>query len=184
MFLQQLFKQKPINSNMAPKIELRKQRISDAKKFFEILSHPEFTYFSRPKNLEAEKEFLRRSAKKRKDNIAHNYAILYNGKLIGGCGIKIDQHRKFIGEIGYFLDRSYWGKGITTKAVKLLEKIGFKKLGLKRITILMNPKNIGSEKVAIKNNYQKEGTLKHSIEEDTGYAHAHIYAKTNIKNKQ
>ncbi len=80
--------------------------------------------------------------------------------MVGGCGIKIDQHRTFIGEIGYFLDEEYWGKGIVTKAVKILEKIGFQKLGLKRIEVLMDPRNIGSEKVAIKCGYKKEGTMK------------------------
>jgi len=66
---------------------------------------------------------------------------------------------KFIGEIGYFLDEAYWGRRITTRAVKILEKIGFKKLNLKRIEILMHPKNVASEKVAIKCGYKKEGKM-------------------------
>jgi RimJ/RimL family protein N-acetyltransferase len=40
-----------------------------------------------------------------------------------------------MGELGYFVDEKYWGKGIATEAVKLAEKIGFGKLGLKRIEI-------------------------------------------------
>ncbi|MCJ7801700.1 MAG: hypothetical protein MUP82_05015 [Candidatus Marinimicrobia bacterium] len=61
------------------KIELRNQRVSDAKRFFKILKNPNFTYFDIcPKDLEAEKEFLRLNADKRKNNIEHNYAILYN----------------------------------------------------------------------------------------------------------
>ncbi|MCK5107161.1 MAG: GNAT family N-acetyltransferase [Nanoarchaeota archaeon] len=164
---------------MAPKIELRKYKVSDAKRFFEILNNPNFKYLRIcPKNVAGEEEFLRKSKEKRKNNISHDYAIIYNGKLVGGSGIKIDQHRKFIGEIGYFLDENYWGKGITTKAVKLLEKIGFEELGLKRITIIMHPKNIGSEKVAIKNSYKKEGTMKKTISHEGKYADAHLYAKT------
>ena len=69
---------------------------------------------------------------------------LYNNYIIGGCGIKINQHRNFIGEIGYFLDEKFWGKGFATKAVKILEKEGFKKLNLKRIEILIHPKNMKS----------------------------------------
>ncbi len=162
---------------MAIKIELRNQRISDAKRFFEILNNPNFKYFVCPKDIEAEKEFLRQNAKNRKNNLVYNYAILYNNKLVGGCGIKIDQHRNFIGEIGYFLDEAFWGKGIVTKAVKILEKIGFQKLGLKRIEIIMNPRNLGSEKVAIKCGYKKEGTMKKAMKNGDKFFDAHLYAK-------
>jgi [ribosomal protein S5]-alanine N-acetyltransferase len=163
---------------MATKIELRNQRVSDAKRFFEILNNPNFKYFNvYPKDIESEKEFLRQNAKKRKNNLEYNYAILFNGKLVGACGIKIDQHRTFIGEIGYFLDEAFWGKGIVTKAVKILEKLGFQKLGLKRIEILMNPRNIGSEKVAIKCGYKKEGTMKKSIKDGNKFSDAYLYAK-------
>lgn len=168
---------------MATKIELRNQRVSDAKRFFEILNNPNFKYLHIcPKDVESEKEFLRQNTKKRKSNFAYNYAILCNNKLVGGCGIKINQHRTFIGEIGYFLDESFWGKGIVTKAVKILEKIGFQKLGLKRIEILMNPKNIGSEKVAIKCGYKKEGALKKSVKDGEKFSDVHLYAKvTGVK---
>ncbi len=163
---------------MATKIELRNQRVSDAKRFFEILSNPNFKYFNvNPKDVEAEKEYLRQNTKKRKNNFEYNYSILYNGKLVGGCGIKIDQHRTYIGEIGYFLDEAYWGKGIVTKAVKILERIGFQKLGLKRIEILMHPKNVGSERVAIKCGYKKEGTMKKVIKDGNKFSDAHLYAK-------
>ncbi|MBU0528875.1 hypothetical protein KKF86_03855, partial [bacterium] len=49
------------------KIELRNQRVSDAKRFFKILKNPNFTYFNVcPKDLEAEKAFLKLNADKRK----------------------------------------------------------------------------------------------------------------------
>ncbi|MFP4514732.1 MAG: GNAT family N-acetyltransferase [Parcubacteria group bacterium] len=166
---------------MSKKIELRNQRVSDAKRFYEILNNPNFKYLKIcPKDVEAEKDFLRQNTKKRKNNISYNYAILFNGKVVGGCGIKINQHRTFIGEIGYFLDEKYWGKGITTKAVKILEKIGFEKLGLNRIEILMNPGNIASEKVAIKCGYKKEGTMKKVIKNGNEFFDAHLYAKVKI----
>ena len=78
---------------------------------------------------------------------------------------------------GYLIDEAYWGKGIVTKATKLLEKRGFEELGLKRIEILMNPKNIGSEKVAIKCGYIKEGTKQKTIKNGEKYSDAHLYAK-------
>ena len=159
-------------------IELRNQRVSDAKRFFEILNNPNFVYFKVcPPSIEAEKDFLRLNSEKRKKNQEFNYAILINGKIVGGCGVHINQFRTFIGEIGFFLDEEYWGGGIAVKAVKLLEDIGFKKLGLKRIEILMDPRNVGSERVAIKCGYKKEGTLMKAAKNGDEFTDAHIYAK-------
>jgi [ribosomal protein S5]-alanine N-acetyltransferase len=142
------------------KIEVRNQKLSDAKRFYEILDNDKFIYFGvRPKSIEEEKEFLKKNKDKIKNNFEHNYTILFENKVIGAIGIKINQHRKYIGEIGYFVDENFWGKGIATKAVKIIEKIGFNQLGLKRIEILMNPRNKASEKVAIKTGYNKEGKM-------------------------
>jgi len=160
------------------KIELRPQRISDAKRFYEILNNPNFIYFDvRPKSIEAEIKFLKESREKRKKKSVFNYSIIYNGKLVGGCGIKIDQHRKYIGEIGYFIEEEHWGKGITTKAVKKLEKIGFKELGLKRIQALMLIGNKASEKVAIKCGYKKEGIMRKAIEHEKKLCDCYLYSK-------
>ncbi len=166
------------------KVELRNQRLSDAKRFYEILDNDNFLYFGvRPCSIEKEKEYLKRNKEKRKNNFEHNYTILYNKKVVGGIGFKVNQHRKHIGEIGYFIDEEFWNKGIATKAVKLIEDIGFKKLGFKRIEIVMNPKNKGSEKVAIKAKYKKEGLLKSVIYSGkiNEYEDVLMYAKVKLQ---
>lgn len=162
-----------------PKITIRNQSVNDAKKYYEILNNPNFIYFpSKPTSLAAEKDWLRKNPERRKNNFAWNYTILFNGKVVGGIGIKINQHRQYVGEIGYFLDEAYWGQGLTTAAVKLVEKEGFNKLGLARIEILMQPANKASVKVAIKSGYQKEGLLKKAIKGTDGkMKDALIYAK-------
>ena len=140
-----------------PKVALRPHRVSDAKRFFDILQNPKFVFFGViPKSVEDERKWLKGHVERVKKNYEHNFTILYSGKVVGSIGIKIDQHRKHIGEIGYFLEEKYWGKGITTKAVNLVEKIGFGKLKLKRIEIIMDPNHKASEKVAIKNGYMKK----------------------------
>lgn len=160
------------------KIELRYPRVSDAKRFFEILTNPNFKYFSGiPKSLEDEIKWVKKSKLRREKNIEYNYAIIYENTLIGGCGIKIDQEEKHRCEIGYFVSEEYWGKGIATKAVKLLEKIAFKDFKLRRIIILMDPRNIGSEKVAIKCGYVKEGTMRKYHKLRGRLTDNHLYAK-------
>jgi ribosomal-protein-alanine N-acetyltransferase len=132
-----------------------------------------------PASLEDEKEFLRKNAERRKHNLSWNYTIEYRGQVVGGIGVKIDQHRTDCGEIGYFLDETYWGRGIITDAVSLLEYECKHKLKLRRLTIIMDPRNKGSEKVAIKSGYVKEGRLRKVMKnEKTGtFVDAFQYAK-------
>jgi ribosomal-protein-alanine N-acetyltransferase len=161
-----------------PKVTIRPQRVSDAKRFFEILCSPHFKYFStKAKSIEDERKWLAKNPERAKKNIEHNFAVLYDGYLVGGIGVKIDQHRKHIGEIGYFIDHEYWGRGIATAAVKQLEKMCFGRLGLKRVTIIMHPKNRGSERVAIKAGYGKEGKMRNAVEQKGKYLDANLYAK-------
>ena len=161
------------------KVLVRYPQIRDAERFYEIINNPNFIYISiKVESVEAERKWIRQRLICRKMNIEWNYAILYNGELVGGIGIRINPYRNYVGEIGYFIDEKYWGMGIATKAVKLVEKIGFRKLGLSRIEILMQPENKASEKVAFKSGYWKEGLLRGIfIGRDGGKKDALIYAK-------
>jgi len=162
-----------------PKIKLRLQKVSDAKRFYEILNNPNFIYFgAAPKTLAAEKKWLKESIKRRKEKINLGYTIFYGKDVAGGIGIKINLHRRYVGELGYFIDEKYWGKGITSQAVKLVEKVCFKKLKLVRIEIVMQPENIASEKVAIKNGYLKEGRMRKAVRgKDGEMKDCYLYAK-------
>jgi ribosomal-protein-alanine N-acetyltransferase len=146
------------------KITIRPQKVSDAKRFFEILNNPNFIFFPvRPKSVKAEKEWLKNEKKRRKNRFAWSYTILCNRQVIGAVGIGLDQHRKYIGEIVYFVDEAYWNQGVATRAVKLAEKVGFSRLKLTRIEVIMSPRNKSSEKVAVKCGYKKEGLMKKAI---------------------
>lgn len=162
-----------------PKVKIRPQELFDAERLFDIITHTNLEFIEFPiKTLEEERYFLQLNEAKREANFEHNFSILYYGKLVGACGIRIDQHRPWIGEIGYFIDREYQGKGIATEAVGQLEKFGFERLDLQRIVILMDIRNLASERVAQKCRYEKEGIMKrvHRVGED--YYDCFLYAKT------
>lgn len=161
------------------KVKIRPQELFDAERLFDIITHTNLEFIEFPiKTLEEERYFLQLNEAKREANFEHNFSILYYGKLVGACGIRIDQHRLWIGEIGYFIDREYQGKGIATEAVGQLEKFGFERLDLQRIVILMDIRNLASERVAQKCRYEKEGIMKrvHRVGED--YYDCFLYAKT------
>ena len=161
------------------RVKIRPQELSDAGRFFEILTQSDFEFIEIPvETLEDEKRFLKLNEAKRKTNFEHNYSILFDEKLVGICGIRIDQHRPWMGEIGYLVDNAHRGQGIATEAVRQLEKIGFDELKLQRIAILMDIRNFASEQVARKCGYEKEGVAKkiHRIRKE--YYDCFVYAKT------
>ena len=160
------------------RVTLRYQRVSDARRFLEILSHPDFLHFStKPRSLRQEIIFLRKTLAKRKKNLAHNFAILYDGEVVGGAGLKIDQHRKYIGELGYFVDRNHWGKGIAGTAVRLLEQFAIRKLGIVRLEIVTLLANHASKRVAVKCGYRREGTQRGKQLHNGKYHDVDLFAK-------
>ncbi len=166
-------------------IKLRYPKVSDAEKYLRILNNPKFRYFgSRPRSVKEEEKWLKECPRKRRKGLEHNYAITLHGELIGGCGIKVDQHRKHNVEVGYFVDEKHWGKGIATHIVKLLEEIAFDKMNAVRIEILCHPKNKASIRVAEKNGYKKEGVHKAKVVGRTGkYEPAVVLAKVRLPKK-
>lgn len=160
-------------------IKLRYPIIEDAEAFFRILTEGkfEFYYATIPESIELEREWIKRREYKRKNNLEYNYTIIYNDEVVGGCEIRIFQDNPHIGELGYFIDKNFFNKGIATEVVKKLEKIAFEELKLKRLEIRMDSQNKASEKVAIKNNFEKEGLLKKSIKFKNNYYDNLLYAK-------
>lgn len=160
-------------------IELRYPIIEDAEIFFRILTEGDFEYYyaTIPESIDLERKWIERRNFKRENNLEYNYSIIYNNTVVGGCEIRVYQDAPHIGELGYFVDRSFFNKGIASEAVKELEKISFEKLGLVRLEIRMDPRNKASEKVAIKNNFKKEGLLKKVVKFNNDYFDNLIYAK-------
>ena len=64
------------------------------------------------------------------------------------------------GELAYFIDGQYEGRGFITYAVKWLVNFAFNELKMEKLFIKVNPQNWGSRKVAIKNGFEMEGLLR------------------------
>ncbi len=160
-------------------IKIRPIKYSDAERLFEILNNDNFLYFGvRPKSIEEELNYIKEMIEKSEKGVQYAFVILLDDLVVGGIGLKINQQRQHIAEIGYFVDESYHSKGIATKAVKLIEEFGIKK-GIKRFEIIMELQNKASERVAIKSGYEKEGVLRKVIHNKRAgeYRDAYIYSK-------
>lgn len=72
------------------------------------------------------------------------------------------------GEMGYYIDADYEGKGIISKAVSKIIAYGFDELGLEKIYIRTYEGNISSRKVAEKNGLILEGTIRRDYKMTNG----------------
>jgi ribosomal-protein-alanine N-acetyltransferase len=97
-----------------------------------------------------------------------NWAIRNEtGFLVGGIGfhgLEIEKTHK--AEIGYWLAKTYWGRGIMTEAVQKVTEFGFKEFNLTRVTANVFHFNLGSAGVLRKAGYQVEGHLRQHYKKD------------------
>lgn len=90
-------------------------------------------------------------------------AIDVNGESCGGISVMLqsDVHR-YSGEIGYWLGREYWGRGIMTEAVGAFTDSIFERFGLMRVYALPFDNNPASAKLLEKCGFQLEGRMRKS----------------------
>jgi [ribosomal protein S5]-alanine N-acetyltransferase len=100
-----------------------------------------------------------------------------DGALIGGCGFDDFQvgksHRA---EVGYWLAKPYWGRGIMTAVVRRLCQHAFAELGLVKITAHVFPHNPASARVLGKCGFQEEGLLRKHFLKDGQFLDARLFA--------
>lgn len=129
--------------NIDKNLSLRTFSEHDFDKLFEILSDFEVmkhTGFKKCLSENEAKEKLQEWIKQEDVWGAFN-----QNTLIGWFMLKVNENN--IAEIGFMLNRSYWGQGITTKIALELISLGFNKLGYESIVAKVNINNVASIKV-------------------------------------
>jgi RimJ/RimL family protein N-acetyltransferase len=96
--------------------------------------------------------------------------------LIGGCGFDGFQvgksHRA---EVGYWLARPFWGRGIMTVVVQRVCQHAFEELGLAKITAHVFSHNPASARVLEKCGFQQEGFLRKHFLKDGRFIDARLF---------
>lgn len=78
-------------------------------------------------------------------------------------------------EIGYALDRSFWGQGVMSASVQAIVDYGFETLGLHRVEAIIAEGNTRSSAVAERCGFHREGTLRDFFRTPGGWADAWFY---------
>ena len=94
-------------------------------------------------------------------NEQFNFAITYNGEVVGSIGATRQPNIHYkTAELGYYIGQPFWGKGITTAAVKQICSYVFENTDIIRIYAEPFARNTASCKVLEKAGFVCEGTLR------------------------
>ncbi len=161
----------------SPRLFIRTYKLSDAKALFNLVDSNKETlsdYF--PISVENNTSVMG----------ARNYILQRNSDLKKGkslfAGIFTADGTKLIGQIcakdinwrvpkcdmGYFLDKNYFQKGLGSEALLLFSDYCFQKLQFAKITLRIEPKNIASKKLARKCGFELLGISRNDFRSTEG----------------
>jgi RimJ/RimL family protein N-acetyltransferase len=118
------------------------------------------------------REFIAGSA----GNLAHGHELAMavvdgDDRLLGALGISNFDWTDLKAEIGYWMAANARGRGIGTRATRMLAEWALMSLGLERLELLAHPDNEASQRLAERAGFTREGTLRryrrrHDVRED------------------
>ncbi|MBX2844620.1 MAG: GNAT family N-acetyltransferase [Saprospiraceae bacterium] len=116
------------------------------------------------------KQFIKSKEKLRKERKWFGFLILDGDseEALGYICLKNVEWTVPKGELAYFLDKQYRGKGIGTWAVNAITSFSFDELELNKLFLLVAEVNIASRRLAMKCGFQQEGFLKKEFRMHTG----------------
>jgi len=116
----------------------------------ELASDPligETTSLPSPYPPDGAETFIREVLEKRAEETDFVFAILDEGRVAGMCGLTRKEGDAPTAEMGYWIGRPFWGRGLATAAAGRLLEFGFEALGLERVQAWCVERNPGSVRV-------------------------------------
>jgi ribosomal-protein-serine acetyltransferase len=86
--------------------------------------------------------------------------VRWKGKPVGAVGLHYISTQRSQTEIGYWMDRAHWGRGLMTRCVRGLLAHVFDELGLNRVEIRCDVDNAASRRIPEKLGFRQEGVLR------------------------
>jgi len=108
-----------------------------------------------------------------------NFAIAVDGEAVGTIGLSLGDdvmHRS--AELGYWLGREFWGRGIATAAVAAFTGHAFAAFDVCRLQAYVFEWNRASMRVLEKAGFAREGRLRKSVTKDGKTIDSFLYAIT------
>jgi RimJ/RimL family protein N-acetyltransferase len=101
------------------------------------------------------REFLRSLAPE-----AHAFAITdgASGEYLGSIDVRPETDGR--ASVGYLVRREARGRGVASRALRLVSRWALAELGLARVTVLVEPENVASQRVAERAGFVREGVVR------------------------
>ncbi len=108
-----------------------------------------------------------------------DFAIDLDGEAVGGIGLLPGTDiERVSAEVGYWLGRAVWGRGLATRALESMTAYAFRSLGLLRLFALPFDFNTASIRVLEKAGYSREGLLRDAAVKEGRVVSYLLYAIT------
>lgn len=137
----------------------------DAAAIFAYASDPKvarYMAWEAHRSIQDAEAFLDLTMSRYESGDAPDWGIVYkgDGRLVGTSGFVEREREHARAEVGYVLDRSYWGRGLAAEALGAMISFGFTRMGLNRIEARCIAENTASARVMEKAGMVHEGTLR------------------------
>jgi ribosomal-protein-alanine N-acetyltransferase len=130
--------------------------------------------FPHPYSLRDAEEYIAAVAAR---TLQTSFGIIVDGEAAGSVSLMPGKDiERTTAEIGYWLGRPFWGRGIATEAVRAATLYAFDQLGMHRVFAVPFGRNPASTRVLEKAGYVREGILRRSAVKDGKLIDQILYA--------
>jgi len=153
----------PIQTLRGSRIDLRRLRRSDAGSIQKYANDPAVARFlpllPHPYGMNDAREWINLTHRTSRNNSAYHFGIenSESSEIIGMMSLRNINRTDLNAEVGYWVARKFWGRGIATEALRLILRFSFEQVGLHRVYAVVLEKNIGSVSILEKLGFTREG---------------------------
>jgi RimJ/RimL family protein N-acetyltransferase len=94
-------------------------------------------------------------------------AIELDGRVVGGIGMGLNSE-EYRARVGYWVAARERGRGVCTRALRLLSRHALDELEVQRVDLITDPENVASQRVAEKVGFQREGVMRAHLRHPDG----------------
>jgi ribosomal-protein-alanine N-acetyltransferase len=164
------------------RLRLREIRPADAEAIFATSSDEEAMRFigrETHRTIEDTRDYMQLQQLRYDERTVIRWGITLrdNGhdRVIGSCSLHHFDEGYHRAEIGYVLNRAYWGQGIVPEAVSAVLTYGFGAMELHRIEAVIDDANTRSKNLLLKLGFRYEGNLRQRFVSVHGFEDEYYY---------
>lgn len=167
---------------VTPRLVIREYAAADVRAVTSISSDPDVVRYVRwgPHDEEATRRFLN-DAEASRTAVPRLRSLLAvseaeGARIVGGCSLEVHRPHDREANIGFYLGRSWWGRGYATELIKALLTWGFEELSLHRISATADVRNVASWRAMERAGMCREGHLRRHMWQRDEWRDSLLYA--------